>query len=356
MFVKNDIISEVIELLKSLIKTPSFSKKETQTAALIQRFFKKKNIPFFTKENNIWAKSKYWNSDKPTLLLNSHHDTVKPVASWTLNPFEAKLEHDKIYGLGSNDAGGSLVALLATFIHFFDNATLPYNLIFAATAEEEISGKNGIVSILPALEKIDLAIVGEPTQMQIAIAEKGLMVIDARAIGKAGHAAREEGDNAILKAMKDIQWIQNFKFPRTSKWLGNIKCSVTQINAGTQHNVVPDQCNFVMDIRTTDQYTNEEVFKIIQDNMQSELKARSFRLQASGISENHPIIKTGKLLNLDCFGSPTLSDQALLPFPSIKIGPGDSSRSHTADEFIKISEITQGIETYISIIRTLPLT
>jgi acetylornithine deacetylase len=353
MLVKKDIKSEVIDLLKTLIETPSFSKQEDKTADLIEAFLKKQNLPIFRKGNNLWAKSKYWDDQKPTLLLNSHHDTVKPVDSWTINPFEATIINEKIYGLGSNDAGGCLVALMATFIQLYEDPRLAYNLIYAATAEEEISGKNGVASILPQLGKIDLGIVGEPTQMKIAIAEKGLMVIDATTYGKAGHAAREEGENAILKAMQDIQWIQNFEFPKTSKWLGKIKCSVTQITAGTQHNVVPDQCQFVIDVRTTEAYTNEEIFKLLQENMQSELKARSFRLQASGIGETHPIIQTGKELGLKYFGSPTLSDQSLLPFPTIKIGPGDSARSHTADEFIKISEIQNGIHIYTKLLQKL---
>ncbi len=353
MLVNNNRHFAVLGLLKSLIETPSFSKEESNTADLIEIFLKENNIKTTRQGNNIWARSKYWKVQQKTILLNSHHDTVRPVNSWTLNPFKAIEKNGKLYGLGSNDAGGCLVALLATFLQLYDHVNLPFNLIFAATAEEEISGNNGIASILPKLEKIDLGIVGEPTQMQIAIAEKGLMVIDAIAHGKAGHAARDEGENAIIKAIQDVQWITNFEFEKISKWLGKTKCSVTQINAGTQHNVIPDECTFVIDVRTNDQYTNEAVFNILQQKTQSILKARSFRLQSSGIEERHPIIKTGKNLGLKCFGSPTLSDQALLPFPSIKIGPGDSARSHSANEFIKVSEILEGINVYTQLLKNL---
>lgn len=350
MLVKNDIKQEVVDLLQALIQTPSFSKEETQTAYLIEQFLQAKGIPSKRKLNNIWASSRYWDTNKPSILFNSHHDTVKPVKSWSRDPFQPSVENGKLYGLGSNDAGASLMALMATFIQLYERSDLPFNLIFAATAEEEISGKNGIAAILPELGKIELGIVGEPTQMRIAIAEKGLMVVDAIAEGKAGHAAREEGDNAILKALEDIQKIQDFKFPKTSKWLGKVKCSVTQIQAGTQHNVVPDQCHFVIDIRSTEQYSNEAILNILQSFCKSELKARSFRLQASGIDEGHAIIQTGQSLGLPSYGSPTLSDQALMPFPTIKLGPGKSSRSHTANEYIRISELLEAIDIYTALI------
>jgi acetylornithine deacetylase len=327
---------ELIELLKKLIATPSFSKKENQTADLILHFLKSKNISCQRKGNNVWAKSKFWQPNQPTILLNSHHDTVKPVVGWQRNPYEPSIENGQLFGLGSNDAGASLVTLLGTFWHF-QNIKLPFNLIFAATAEEEISGKNGIASILSELGEIALAIVGEPTQMQLAIAEKGLMVLDGIAKGKAGHAARNEGINAIDIALQDVVTIQNFQFEKTSNFLGNIKATVTQIQAGTQHNVVPD---------TNEQYSNKSVFELLQEAVQSELIPRSFRLNSSGISPQHPLVQRGIKLGLTCYGSPTLSDQALMPFPSVKIGPGDSARSHTADEFIRLTEIEQGLNIY----------
>jgi len=342
-----------INLLKKLIKTPSFSKAENDTANLIIDFLKSQNIEYQRYLNNIWAKNKYWQKNHPTILLNSHHDTVKPVEAWTKNPFEAVVENGKLFGLGSNDAGASLVSLMATFIHFYEHKNLPYNLIFAASAEEEISGKNGISSLLPKLGKIDFGIVGEPTEMQMAIAEKGLMVIDGEAQGVAGHAARTNNVNAIYEAMKDIHWIQNFEFPKTSDWLENVKMTVTQINAGTQHNVVPDKCSFVIDVRTNDCYSNEAVFEIIQKNTQSKMIARSFRLNSSSIAETHPIVQIGKSFGLECFGSPTLSDQALMSFPTVKIGCGDSNRSHQADEFIYLKEIEEGIDLYIKILERL---
>lgn len=351
MLVESAIKSEVVELLKSLISTPSFSREEAGTADQLMTFLSAQGLTPERKKNNLWVKSSSWNDNRPTILLNSHHDTVKPVKSWTRDPFHPSVEGDKLYGLGSNDAGGCLMALLATFLQLHASTT-KFNLIFAASAEEEVSGKNGIASIVNDLGDIDFALVGEPTLMNIAIAEKGLMVIDASAKGQAGHAAREEGDNAILKALDDIQWIHNYEFPKISPWLGKVKCSVTQINAGTQHNVVPDNCDFVIDVRTTDAYTNEEVFLFLQANTQSELNVRSFRLQPSGINEAHAIIQAGKNIGMECYGSPTLSDQALLPFPSIKIGPGDSGRSHTADEYIHLSEIYQGIDRYVQLLNT----
>jgi acetylornithine deacetylase len=354
MLVKNDVKTDVIQLLKALIATPSFSREESATADQIEAFLSVQGLTSERKKNNIWVRSANWDSKRPTILLNSHHDTVKPVSTWTKDPFTPTIEDGKLYGLGSNDAGGCLISLMATFIHL-QAETTNYNLIFAATAEEEISGKNGIASILDELGTIDFALVGEPTLMNIAIAEKGLMVIDATASGTAGHAARDEGDNAILHALTDIQWIQSYEFPEVSEWLGKVKCSVTQIQAGTQHNVVPDTCQFVIDVRTTDAYTNEAVFDILQANTQSQLKARSFRLQSSGIDTRHPIIQAGNAIGMECYGSPTLSDQALLPFPSIKIGPGDSRRSHTADEFIHLDEIGRGIDRYIELLTNLKL-
>lgn len=341
---------EAIALLKKLIETSSFSKEEENTAALIQDFFRQKDIPFQTKKNNIWAFNKFFDASKPTVLLNSHHDTVKPNKSWTLNPFEALVENDKLFGLGSNDAGGCLVSLIAAFCHFYQREDLKYNIVIAATAEEEISGKEGLEIVVPELPEISFAIVGEPTEMHLAVAEKGLLVLDCTAKGKSGHAAREEGDNAIYKAIQDIDWIRNYKFPKVSPTLGPIKMSVTIINAGTQHNVVPDACVFTIDVRATDQYTLEEIIEVIQANIQSEVNARSIRLRPSSIPMEHPIVQAGLKRGRTAYGSPTTSDQALLDCPSLKMGPGHSERSHTANEFIYLHEIEAGISQYISML------
>lgn len=340
---------EVIALLKQLIETPSLSREENVTADLIQQFLEKKGISTQRKLNNVWAINKHFKKELPTILLNSHHDTVKPNSGYTNNPFEAIEKDGKLFGLGSNDAGGPLMGLLATFLYFYEIPTA-YNFIFSATAEEEISGKNGVECILPDLEKIDFAIVGEPTLMQLAIAEKGLLVIDCIAHGRSGHAAREEGENAIYKALKDIQWFQTFQFPKMSETLGPIKMSVTIIHSGTQHNVVPDKCEFTVDIRITDAYKNEEVLEIIRQHVSCEIKPRSIRLTPSSISKDHPIVKAGISLGRTTYGSPTTSDQALMNFPSLKLGPGDSARSHTADEFIFINEIKEGIELYVGML------
>ncbi len=353
MPVNSTLKKDAIDLLKSLISTPSFSKEENKTAELISNFFAQRNIPVNKKNNNIWITSKYRKEGLPTILLNSHHDTVKPVPAWQRNPFEPGIENDALFGLGSNDAGASLVALAVVFIHFYEEKELPFNLIYLASAEEEISGRQGVESVLEDIGKIDFGIIGEPTQMQMAIAEKGLLVIDGTAYGKAGHAAREEGENAIYTALKDIEFLQNFQFKKISEQLGSVKISVTQINAGTQHNVVPDQCRFVIDVRTTENYSNDEVFEILQKNTISKLKARSYRLNSSCISIKHPIVEIGQSLGLSTFGSATLSDQALMPFPTLKIGPGDSCRSHTADEFILLEEIKNGIDIYCQLLEGL---
>lgn len=346
-----NLADSAIDLLKNLIATPSFSREEAPAAERVAAFFEAKNIPFQRHLNNLWAKNCHWQEGKPVLLLNSHIDTVKPATGWQRDPFHPGVEEDDIlYGLGSNDAGGPLASLLATFTHFYERSDLPVNLIMAATAEEEISGANGIAALLPELGQIDFAIVGEPTQMRMAIAEKGLMVIDGEARGVAGHAAREEGVNAIYIALEDIQLIRNLELDRVSPLLGKVKMSVTQIEAGKQHNVVPDSCRFVIDVRTNECYRNEEVFDLLQSKVQSTLKARSFRLNSSGIALEHPLVQSGLQLGLPYFGSPTLSDQALMPFPSLKIGPGDSARSHTADEYIRLSEIRAGIDCYIQLI------
>ena len=353
---KIESLSELaIDFLKKLIETPSLSREEAGTLALFSNFFKSKNIEFEIVKNNIWAKNQHFDSSKPTILLNSHHDTVKPNASYIKNPFNAEITDGKLYGLGSNDAGGPLVSLLATFLYFYEKTDLNYNLVFAASAEEEISGKDGIELLIKSLPKIDLAIVGEPTLMDMAVAEKGLMVLDCKAIGVAGHAARNEGKNAIYEALEDINWFRTFEFPKISQALGPIKMSVTVIQAGSQHNVVPDECNFVVDVRATDAYSLEETLEIIQKNVKCEVNPRSVRLNPSGISLGHPIVKRGIELGMKTYGSPTLSDQALMPFTSIKIGPGDSARSHTADEFIFVNEIKKGIKGYIELLSGLSI-
>lgn len=344
--------NETINLLEQLIAIPSFSREENRTADAIENFLKGKGVEVNVHLNNVWAKNKLFDASKPTILLNSHHDTVRPNRGYTKDPFKAIIEDGKLYGLGSNDAGGALVSLLAAFLFYYDKL-LAYNLIFSATAEEEISGKNGIEALLPLLGKIDFAIVGEPTQMQLAIAEKGLMVLDYVAHGKSGHAAREEGVNAIYIALPDIEWFRTFHFPKVSKLLGPVKMSITSIHAGSQHNIVPDVCEFIVDVRVNECYTNEEVLDIISKNVKCEVKARSRRLQPSFISEDHPIVISGKALGLKVYGSPTLSDRALMPFPSLKAGPGDSARSHIADEFIYLKEIEDGIDLYIHMLNKL---
>lgn len=348
--------NDAINLLKKLIATPSFSKEEEETAEIIQTFLDSKGVSTHQYLNNVWAKNKYFNPEKPTILLNSHHDTVKPNKAYTLPPFEPIVKDGKLYGLGSNDAGGCLVSLIATFLHFYEQPNLAYNLIIAATAEEEISGTNGVEILLPRLPKIDCAIVGEPTLMDMAIAEKGLLVIDCTAQGKPGHAAREEGDNAILKAMKDIAWFSQYQFPKVSNLLGPVKMSVTVIHTDNkQHNVVPAQCHFVVDIRVNELYTFEEILSTIQQNIQSQFQPRSCRLRSTGIATNHPLIQAGTSLGRKSYGSPTTSDKALMPFPALKMGPGDSARSHSADEFVYIDEITNGIALYIELLNKILL-
>ncbi len=342
---------EYIALLQKLISTPSISREEEKTAAILREFFVEKGLKIHGIKNNIIAKNKHFESGKPTFLLNSHHDTVKPNASWKKDPMTPVVVDGKLYGLGSNDAGGCLVSLIAVFMDIYDKKGLGYNVILAATAEEEISGKNGIELVLPELGKIDFAIVGEPTLLQMAIAEKGLMVLDCVAKGVSGHAARDEGENAIYKALKDIEWFHDFHFDKISEVLGEVKMNVTMIDAGTQHNVVPDECHFVVDVRSTDAYTNDEVLAIIKDNVTCEVAARSTRLQPSGLPEDHILRSTAEELKIKTFGSPTLSDQVLMPFPSVKIGPGDSARSHTADEYIGIQEIVDGISLYKNLIK-----
>ena len=342
---------EAIELLKRLIETESFSRMEDKTASLLENWFKEKEIPFFRHLNNVWATNKYFDKSKPTLMLNSHHDTVQPNDAYTRNPFEASVKEGKLYGLGSNDAGGCLVSLLATFTYFYDAKDLEFNLIFAGSAEEETNGKNGISSLLPVMPKIDVAIVGEPTLMDLAIAEKGLVVFDVTVRGTPSHAAHPNNDNAIYKTAKVLQWFENFKFEKTSEALGEVKLTVTQINAGTQHNVVPAKVDLVIDVRVNDKYSNEDIANILQDNAPvDEIKPRSLRLNSSSIPKDHALVKAGIDLGMGTYGSPTLSDQAMLKCHSLKLGPGDSTRSHSADEFIYVKEIEEGIEKYIKLL------
>ena len=340
---------EAITLLSSLVSIPSVSREEEQVADFLQNYMERSGIMTGRSGNNIWCISPMFDTKKPTILLNSHIDTVKPVNGWRKQPFTAKMEDGKLYGLGSNDAGASVVSLFEVY-RYLSATEQAYNLIFLASCEEEVSGKNGIESVLPQLPPIALGVVGEPTEMHPAIAEKGLMVLDVTAHGKAGHAARDEGENAIYKALDDIQWFRNYRFPKESSFLGPVKMSVTQVNAGTQHNVVPDICTFVVDIRSNECYSNEELFQEICSHIQSEAKARSFRLNSSHIDAEHPFVKRAVELGRTPFGSPTLSDQALMRFPSVKIGPGKSSRSHTADEYIRVSEIEEAIGMYIKIL------
>ena len=347
----DDLYSSAIDLLKQLIAIPSFSKEENKTADCLENFLLQKNIKPNRYVNNVWATNKNFDSSKQTILLNSHHDTVKPNAGYTLSPFDPIEKDEKLFGLGSNDAGGCLVSLLATFVYFYE-AELPFNIIFAASAEEEISGKNGVEILLKELPKIDCAIVGEPTLLNMAVAEKGLLVLDCVAHGKAGHAARNEGVNALYIAMHDIQWLSTFNFPKVSPLLGPVHLAVTSIDTENKtHNVVPSACSFLVDVRVNELYSFEEIISIIKENISSEIRPRSIRLRSSFINENHPLVRAGTQMGIASYGSPTCSDMALMDFPSLKIGPGDSARSHIADEFIFVNEIKEGIETYISLLR-----
>ena len=341
---------EAIELLQALISTPSVSRDEAAAADVLQRQIKAWGLPCRRIGNNLIV-AKRLSKKKPTLLLNAHIDTVKPVATWTRDPFEPVIEDDRLYGLGANDCGGGLVSLLQAYRILIQEKDLPYNIIYVASCEEEVSGANGFSAVLPYLPEIDVAIVGEPTEMQPAIAEKGLMVIDGVAHGKSGHAARNEGVNAIYEVLDDLQWLRDYKFRKVSPLLGETKATVTVVHAGTQHNVIPDRVEFVIDVRTNEYYQNEYLFAFLQKHMKSELKARSFRLHSSSIPQDHPLIKKCIRMKMKPFGSPTLSDQALMPFPSFKLGPGASCRSHSADEFICINEIQQAIKTYVNLIR-----
>ena len=363
---------KAIELLCRLVEVPRVSREETAAADLLQAYMQDElGLEVQREGNNLWSLQPSFDPEKQTLLLNAHIDTVKPVSGWQRDPFRATREGNRIYGLGTNDDGASLVSLLHVFAHLVKLSPKGFpkggagrglfNLVFLASAEEEVSGRGGIESVLPSIKKmvngklsngkwIDVALVGEPTGMQPAIAEKGLMVLDVTARGKAGHAARDEGDNAIYHAIDDIQWFRNYRWERVSPLLGPVKMSVTIVNAGTQHNVVPDTCTFTVDVRSNECYSNQELLDGIKEHVRSEVKARSTRLGSSGIDVNHPLVQRIIELGGKPFGSPTLSDQALMPFPSLKMGPGQSSRSHTADEYIEVDEIRQAIETYMKVL------
>lgn len=341
---------EAVSLLSHLIATPSVSRDERRAADIMEEELVRCGFTPHREANNVWAIGPCQREDRPTLLLNAHIDTVKPVASYTRNPYEPSLEDGTLYGLGSNDCGGGLVSLLQAFRELSASERCPYNLVYLASAEEEVSGKDGISRALPLLPHVDVAIVGEPTGMQPAVAEKGLMVVDITAHGKSGHAARNEGVNAIYEALDDLCWIRSHRFDRVSRFLGPTKMQATVVNAGTQHNVVPDECKIVVDVRTNELYTNEEVFDIISSHCKSECRARSFRLHSSRIDLNHPLVERCVALGLQPFGSPTLSDQALMPFASLKLGPGQSARSHSANEYIKVSEIEHAIGLYLRLL------
>lgn len=357
MAYSTDILyNDSISLLKKLITIPSFSREESATADCIEQFLRARKIQSNRYLNNVWVTNQYFDETKPTVLLNSHHDTVKPNKAYTLDPFTAIEKEEKLFGLGSNDAGGSLVSLLAVFLHYYPQENLAYNIVYAATAEEEVSGKNGIEALLPQLPAIEYGIVGEPTQMQMAVAERGLLVLDAVATGKPGHAARNEGDNALYKALNDIQWIENYQFDKVSDLLGPVKMTVTVIETENKaHNVVPASCNFVIDVRVNECYGFEEIINAIQSNLQSAVRPRSLRMKSSAIPLDHPLVLAGKKLGRSWYGSPTTSDKALMPFLTLKMGPGDSARSHSADEFIYLNEIKEGIELYIAILDQLIL-
>jgi acetylornithine deacetylase len=352
---KANLYQEAVDLLRKLIATPSFSKEENNTAMILEDFLNTRGVPTKRHLNNVWAITPNFDQQRPTILLNSHHDTVKPNQGYTRDPFLPSIEDGKLFGLGSNDAGGPLVSLIATFLHFYYFENRKFNLVLAATAEEEISGLNGIESIWQQLPKIDFAIVGEPTLTEVAVAEKGLLVLDCVSHGKAGHAARDEGVNAIYEAMKDIEWFRSYQFPKVSQALGKIKMSVTVIQAGMAHNQVPPECKFTVDVRVTDAYTLEELLDVIKKNVSCTVTPRSLRLKPSGIPDDHPLVEAARKTNRKLYGSPTTSDQALIPAPSIKMGPGDSARSHSADEFIFLNEIQHGIDTYTALLSNLPL-
>lgn len=372
------LYEEALGLLKGLISTPSLSREEQGTAAMLRRFLEERGVEANQQLNNVWAVNKFYSPGKPTVVLNSHHDTVKPNPQYTKNPFEPIIEDGKLYGLGSNDAGGPLVALIACFLHFYQEEKLPINLVLAATAEEEISGVNGVEALLKDPEFLQKtgqlvstdqttptqttqqaisfdgwsAIVGEPTEMELAVAEKGLLVLDCTVTGKTGHAARQEGINALYKAMDAINWFRNYQFPKISPTLGPVHMNVTVIQTENKaHNVVPGTCQFTVDIRVTDAYTHEEILEIVKANVDAEIKPRSLRMRATAIGDADPLVQAGRQLGKHTYGSPTCSDKALLPFPALKCGPGFSGRSHSADEFIYLQELKEGIATYIQLLQ-----
>lgn len=347
-------IPQAVRLLQTLIELPSVSRDEQRAADALETFMSDCGLNPHREANNVWAVCADYDASRPTLLLNAHIDTVAPAAGWQREPFKATLEGDRLYGLGANDCGGGLVALLCVYSRIVESERL-YNIVYAASAEEEVSGRNGFSRMLPLLPPVDVAIVGEPTGMQPAIAERGLMVLDVTAHGRAGHAAREEGVNAIYKALKDIEWFRTYRFPKVSPLLGPVKMSVTVIHAGQAHNVVPDTCNMTVDVRVNECYKNQEVLDVIKQNVESDVEARSTRLSSSAIPENHPLVRRAKALGLKPYGSPTLSDQALMPWPSMKLGPGDSARSHTADEFITLTEIRDAVGLYLKLLDGLEL-
>ncbi|MFL9829452.1 M20 family metallo-hydrolase [Flavobacterium sp. ARAG 55.4] len=344
------LTQEAIALLKNLIETPSFSSEEQQTALLIENWFNQNEIPFKRENNNVWAFNKHFDKNKPTLLLNSHHDTVRPNQAYTNDPFKAIVEDGKLYGLGSNDAGGCLVSLLASFVYFYDKENLAHNVVIVASAEEESSGKNGLNSVLKHLPELECAIVGEPTLMQLAVAEKGLLVLDIKVKGTPSHAAHQNDDSAIYKTLPIVEWFKNYSFEKVSEQLGPVKMTVTQINAGKQHNVVPSECDLVVDIRVNDCYNNSQILETVRANVDAEVNPRSMHLNASSIPVSHGLVQAGIALGRTTYGSPTLSDQSVLNCKSLKLGPGDSLRSHSADEFIYLHEIEEGIELYIKIL------
>lgn len=345
---------ETIQLLKQLITTASFSKEEAATASLIEQFLNARNIKTNRIKNNIWAINLHFDPTKKTILLNSHHDTVRPNKGYTLDPFSPIEQDGKLFGLGSNDAGGCLVSLIACFVHFYDKKTLPYNIVLVASAEEEISGVDGFELVLPLIPTIEFGIVGEPTLLEMAIAERGLMVLDVIATGRAGHAAREEGENALYKILPDLAWFKTHQFEKVSPLLGAVKMSVTVIETDNkQHNVVPSTCKMVVDVRVNELYSFEEILSTISENVQAQVTARSLRLRSTGIALDHILIKAGLTIGKGYYGSVTTSDKALMPFPTLKMGPGDSARSHTADEFIYIKELEEGVSTYIQLLSTI---
>ncbi len=365
---EEQLYEDALWLLQSLIRTPSLSREEQGTAALIRSYLEERGVAVHQQLNNIWALNKNYSAEKPTVVLNSHHDTVKPNPQYTRNPFEPIIEEGKLYGLGSNDAGGPLVALIATFLYFYEAADLPVNLVLAATAEEEISGINGVEALLKdpgflaqtgaaalAAEARFAnwsAIVGEPTEMELAVAEKGLLVIDCTVTGKTGHAARQEGINALYKAVDAIQWFRNYQFPKQSDTLGPVHMNVTVLQTENKaHNVVPGTCQFTVDIRVTDAYTHEEILAVIEAAVEAEIRPRSLRMRATAIADQHPLVQAGLALGRHTYGSPTCSDKALLPFPALKCGPGFSGRSHSADEYIYLQEIREGIAIYIALLQ-----